>query len=154
ARGDCPTCRRGEAMAFSELHVPPGVSADGNSPPCGDERFNRSTLPAELRVAAAAAFYSQGANPADASFAMGFTEQVVAGLSALVEEVANQPGAFARALLQANGQRDVSSCSRLVVTLPQTVHIKRIEKSMPCSKGGWCGFSGEPITDQVDENLF
>jgi len=147
ARGNCPDCAEGEAKAEAVATVAHGVYVDINDPPCGDARFNAPALPEEVKNAAAAAFYQQ-VGPA-ARFAVDLGQL---GLAALVQAGVNDAGTLGQVLRHITNQPQVASCSRLVVVLPKSVNITRIVKGDNCP--GWCGWTGEPTTDEVDKNLF
>jgi hypothetical protein len=147
ARGNCPDCNEGEAKAEAVLTVPHGVYVDIDNPPCGDARFNSSTLPPEVKTAAAAAFYNQ-VGPA-AKFAIDLGEF---GINALIQAGVNDAGTLGQLMRNWTGQPQVASCSRLVVVLPKNINITRIVKGDNCP--GWCGWVSEPTSEEVDSNLF
>jgi hypothetical protein len=147
ARGNCPDCNDGEAKAEAVVTVAHGVYVDINDPPCGNAQFNSPTLPNEVKKLAATAFYQQ-TGPAG-QFAINLGEL---GLSALVQAGVNDAGTLGQLMRGWTNQPQVANCSRLVVVLPKSVNITRIVKGDNCP--GWCGWIGEPITDEVDANLF
>lgn len=150
ARGNCPDCQAGEARAESTMAVPHGIYVDSDNPPCGDASFNAPQIPDPLKDLAASAFYAQGGLVGSAaSFALGFTEQLLAGA---LREIENMPGDIPR--LFRSRRPDVSSCARLLVTMPKSVTITRIVPTMHCPAGGWCGFASAPVTDEIDGDLF
>jgi len=147
SRGNCPDCADGEAKAEAIVSVAHGVYVDINDPPCGDARFNAPSLPADVKNAAAAAFYKQ-AGPA-ARFAVDLGEL---GLASLIKAGVNDAGTLGQVMRSITNQPQVASCSRLAVVLPKSVTITRIVKGDNCP--GWCGWTGEPVTEEVDKNLF
>jgi hypothetical protein len=150
ARGNCPDCRPGEAMAVAEAGVNHGVYVDTDNPPCGDAKMRTIQIPQELKTAASGAFYAQGLGPAG-SFALGFSDTIINGL---VQAGVNDAGTVGQLMRGWTNQPQVANCTRLLVTLPKTVHITRIVPTMNCPAGGWCGFASAPSTDEIDGNLF
>lgn len=147
ARGNCPDCNDGEAKVEAEVTVAHGVYVDIHDPPCGDAKFNSTALPKELKELVAAAFYQQS-GPAG-QFAISLGE---IGLSALVRAGVNNSGSIGELIRGWTNQPQVANCTRLVVVLPRTVTINRIVTGGNCP--GWCGWVGEPTTEEVDAKLF
>ena len=142
ARGNCPECQPGEAMAETVVALRAGVYVDIDDSPCGDARLNTPGLPAEMKSALAAAFYNQ-LGP-DAKFAIDLGEAGINGgarINALLQAGVNDAGAAVP---------QVANCTRLALVLPKSVTITRIEKGGDCRR---CGWAFEPITSEVDANL-
>ena len=56
-------------------------------------------------------------------------------------------------LRKAAGLHQTSSCARNVVVLPRIAVVTRMEKSMQCPAGGWCGHQFESASEDLDANL-
>jgi hypothetical protein len=154
ARGNCPECQEGEAMAMSTVTIPHSGYVDIDRPPCGDPSFNSVKIPQDVRTAAAAYFYAQGAGPVGAAaayFTVGLSEQLINLVAAAGSD---NGGEIGRLIRRSTNQPQVSSCGRAMVTAPKSVNVQRIVPSMDCPAGGWCELASQPTTEEVDENLF
>jgi hypothetical protein len=149
-RGNCPRCKIGEAMAETRMALPHGIYVSGDNPPCGDPSYNVPKLPDALKPVLSKIFYSQGPALGTAgSFALGFSDQIIAAGVKWLAENPSTAGAWFRST-----QPNVSSCVRVAVVLPKSVHVTRTEAEGTNGKGGWAGLAYQPIAEPIDENLF
>jgi len=141
----CKGCAPGEALA--EITAP--VSSVGyvatDNPLCGDSRFDSSRMPPDLKQAAVTRFVSQPQPPYYAvSFADGGGATVRPSLPRMASSLGQyRQGPAARA----------AGCARLIVTIPKEARVTRVMKNLACPAGGWCGFGGEPVTEEIDKDL-
>lgn len=147
ARGNCPDCAAGEAKAETTVVVPHGVYVDIDNPPCGNAEFNAAELPDPVKAALASAFYEQVGPFANFAVDLG---QV--GVNALINAGVNDAGTLGKLMRSVTNQPQVANCTRLVVALPKSVTITRVEKATNCP--GWCAWVSEPTSAEVDGNLF
>lgn len=134
---------------MARMEVAHGVYVDIDNPPCGDAKFNSPKLSSEVKAAAEGAFYAQPL--AAGVIALGLADEA---LGELLKAGVQDAGTLGKLLRDITNQPQVSNCARLVVVLPKTVNITRIEKQLDCYMGGWCAWLGEPTTEEVDAELF
>lgn len=149
ARGNCPDCQDGEAMATASVGVPHGLYVDINDPPCGDPSFAEAELSPEVKGAVAAYFYSQ-VGPA-ATFATPIVDSIV---SEVARYAGNNEGEIGRAYRRATNQPQIASCAKAIVVLPKSVNVTRTLEGMDCPAGGWCALVGQDESQEIDQNLF
>jgi hypothetical protein len=145
---NCDGCKAGEAMAVSVVTIPHSKYVDIDSPPCADPVMMQPALPADVKGSVAKMFYSQPVKTAQ--FALGLSDVVPAGRapSARISQIGGWGG-----LRKAAGLHQTSSCARNVVVVPRMAVVTRVEKSMQCPAGGWCGHQFEPFSEDLDPNL-
>lgn len=117
-----------EKVTDAVVRLRPYMKVYTDSPPCGDLRLDGVRIPDEVRKQADLEIQSKGARPP-----FGFPWRPPEPKRAAKEK-----------------RRDLSACARLVVVIPRSARITRIEKESKCPAGGWCGFAGEPVTEELD----
>jgi hypothetical protein len=95
-----------------------------DNPPCGDLRFDGARIPDDRRKQWSAEFRGQPLTFWDPAPPVKKRSSTVKG-------------------------KDRASCGRLVIVMPKTARITRIVKEGQCPAGGWCGFAGEPVTEEL-----
>ncbi len=102
----------------------PGTFVYTDNPPCGDLQFDGARIPDDLKKQWSAKFRGEP---------LTFWVK-----GPLVQQ----------RRLAVKGQ-DRANCGRLVIVMSKATRITRIVKESQCPAGGWCGFAGEPVTEEV-----
>src|SRR5688500_15983947 len=144
ALGNCKACAPGEAMAEVARTVASGGYVSSNDPPCGDARFQGSRMPPQAKQDAAARFRDQSSGTP--AYAVAFADGAPAPI---------RPSAPRNVYIQGqrSGRGEAANCVRLIVAMPKEARVTRVLKNLECPAGGWCGFSGEPTTEELDKDL-
>jgi hypothetical protein len=142
---DCKGCGPGEAMAQVGTAVKSSGLVPTDNPPCGDVRFDSSRMPPDLKQSAASRFFNQ---PPPPLYAVSFVDGGGGSAKPTLPRVASSLGQYRQ-----GPAASVAGCARLIVTIPKEARVTRVLKNMNCTAGGWCGFGGEPTTEEVDKDL-
>lgn len=143
---DCKGCAPGEALAEIIARVNSAGYVAADNPACGDPRFDSGRISPELKQSAASRFFSQSPPPL---YALAFVDGGNGGMKSSIPRGVSSVGQYRQGPLA-----KYAGCVRLIVTIPKEARVTRVLKNMSCTAGGWCGFSGEPTTEEVDKDLF
>jgi hypothetical protein len=142
----CKGCGPGEAMAEISARVNSTGYVAADNPPCGDTRFDSSRMPPDLKQSAAARFNGQ---TAPQLYALSFVDGGGGTAKSALPRMSSSLGQYRQ-----GPAASTAGCARLIVTIPKEARVTRVLKNMNCAAGGWCGFGGEPVTEEVDKDLF
>lgn len=140
---DCSDCKEGEAKAETTLSVPHGVYVDIDNPPCYKADMYEKNMPDIVKRRVADAYYKD-----EQRFTLSLDDNGLAGVPRV-----DGAGDIARLLRVAAGQPQVASCTRMVIVLPKTARITRIERSVNSPVGGWWAWKTDPTVEELDANL-
>ena len=142
----CKGCGPGEAMAEVGTRVSSSGYVAADNPPCGDVRFDSSRMPPDLKQSASSRFFNQSPPP---FYAVSFVDTGAGAAKSTLPRMSSSLGQYRQ-----GPAASVAGCVRLIVTIPKEARVTRVLKNLSCTAGGWCGFGGEPTTEEVDKDLF
>jgi hypothetical protein len=133
----------GELTAEVKVTLDPGTYVSSDNPSCGDPRFDGGRIPMDLKQTASSKYRAAGV------YALGLQDPEAA-------TVTRPPAAksgIGQYVRKPSGL-DRANCGRLLIVMPKAARVTRIVKDSKCPAGGWCGFAGEPVTEEIDATLF
>lgn len=144
ANGNCQECQEDEALVTSDINIPHSSVVRIPNPPCFvSTEFRRfePEMPQGLLQQLWLSYMRK-----DGPYAMGVVVRA-SGESLIGNSELPPPGS---SFYFIRGDGNIASCGRAAVVVPHTARITRIAKSLDCPAGGWCGFQGEPVEQDID----
>jgi hypothetical protein len=142
AARNCKGCGPGEAMGESVARVIARTYVSTANPPCGDPRMEGGKMLPEIKQSTASRFMSQ---QPPRYYALGIFEESAAFARPAISRV--------QQARQASPSNALATCTLLIVAIPKETRLTRVVKTIDCPARGWCGFGGEPTTEEINRDL-